>query len=165
LSDERALRTCNWDKPNCRAILDGVTPALNAARTAFICPRVSGVAAVLDGRCWVGLPVGRGCFGDGSTEPGSIFVGVPGAGITLPRRPASSIAAWRSRSRSPLLRYLMAVGESLGRAGRRGRLAFTLVEGPLIPSVEKRSGVPSSMRLRLMMSILSPSSAQGNFDF
>jgi hypothetical protein len=35
-----ALRTSDWDKPNCRAIWDGLTPALKAARTAFIFPGV-----------------------------------------------------------------------------------------------------------------------------
>jgi hypothetical protein len=29
------LRTSDWDKPNWRAMREGVTPALNAARTAF----------------------------------------------------------------------------------------------------------------------------------
>jgi len=30
------LRTSDWEIPKCRAIRDGVTPALMAARTAFI---------------------------------------------------------------------------------------------------------------------------------
>jgi hypothetical protein len=29
------LRTSDWDRPNCRAICDGLTPALKAARTAL----------------------------------------------------------------------------------------------------------------------------------
>jgi hypothetical protein len=41
---ERALRTCAWDKPNCRPIRRGGTPALNAAWTAFIWPRVNAAA-------------------------------------------------------------------------------------------------------------------------
>jgi hypothetical protein len=41
---ERALRNCAWDKPNCRAIRRGGTPALNAARTAFIWPGVNAAA-------------------------------------------------------------------------------------------------------------------------
>ncbi len=35
-----AFRTSAWDNPNCRAICDGLTPALKAARTAFIFPGV-----------------------------------------------------------------------------------------------------------------------------
>jgi hypothetical protein len=38
------FRTSDWDKPNCRAIREGVMPALKAARTAFTCPRVSDTA-------------------------------------------------------------------------------------------------------------------------
>ena len=34
-SAAKALRTSDWDKPNWRAMREGVTPALNAARTAF----------------------------------------------------------------------------------------------------------------------------------
>jgi len=36
-----AFRTFDWDMPNCRAIRDGVIPALYAAWTALICPRVN----------------------------------------------------------------------------------------------------------------------------
>jgi hypothetical protein len=35
-----AFRTSDWDKPNCRAICDGLTPTLKAARTAFSFPGV-----------------------------------------------------------------------------------------------------------------------------
>jgi hypothetical protein len=34
-SDANAFRTFDWEIPNCRAIRDGVMPALKAARTAF----------------------------------------------------------------------------------------------------------------------------------
>jgi len=34
-SDANAFRTFAWEIPNCRAIRDGVMPALKAARTAF----------------------------------------------------------------------------------------------------------------------------------
>jgi len=37
-SDANALRTSDCEIPNCRAILDGVIPALKAARTAFNFP-------------------------------------------------------------------------------------------------------------------------------
>ena len=45
LSDFSAVRTSDWDKPNCRAMRAGVMPALKAARTAFSCPRVNDPAA------------------------------------------------------------------------------------------------------------------------
>jgi hypothetical protein len=41
-----AFRTFDWDMPNCRAIRDGVMPALNAARTALIRPRVNETSAL-----------------------------------------------------------------------------------------------------------------------
>jgi hypothetical protein len=39
------LRTSDCDMPNCRAISDGLMPALNAARTALTCPRVNETVA------------------------------------------------------------------------------------------------------------------------
>ena len=44
-SDPNTFRTSDWDKPNCRAIDDGLMPALNAARTAFTCPRVNAMVS------------------------------------------------------------------------------------------------------------------------
>ena len=44
LSPTNAFRTSDWEIPNCRAIPDGVTPALKAARTAFNFPCVKGTA-------------------------------------------------------------------------------------------------------------------------
>ena len=38
--DVSTLRTSDWDMPNCRAITNSLMPALNAARTALILPRV-----------------------------------------------------------------------------------------------------------------------------
>jgi hypothetical protein len=48
----RAFRTFDCEIPNWRAILAGVTPALKAARTTFICPRVSVVSAMSTRRRW-----------------------------------------------------------------------------------------------------------------
>ena len=39
--DASTLPTSDWDMPNCRAMSLGLIPALNAARTALICPRVN----------------------------------------------------------------------------------------------------------------------------
>jgi len=51
ISDANALRTSDCEIPNCRAILEGVTPALKAARTAFNFPCVKGTAAATSTRC------------------------------------------------------------------------------------------------------------------
>jgi hypothetical protein len=51
ISDTNALRTSDCEIPNCRAILDGVTPALKAARTAFNFPCVKGTAATTSTAC------------------------------------------------------------------------------------------------------------------
>jgi hypothetical protein len=55
-----AVRTCDEDKPNCRAMRAGVMPALKAARTAFSCPRVKDPGASAPTRRWIigrsGLP-------------------------------------------------------------------------------------------------------------
>src|ERR1700724_2805305 len=40
-SDANTFLTSDWDMPNCRAICDGLIPALVAARTALTCPRVN----------------------------------------------------------------------------------------------------------------------------
>src|SRR5450830_587667 len=42
-----AFLTSDWETPNCRAIRDGLTPALKAARTAFNFPRAKGGATSL----------------------------------------------------------------------------------------------------------------------
>jgi hypothetical protein len=41
VTDAKTLRTSDGDMPNWREIRDGLMPALNAARTALICPRVN----------------------------------------------------------------------------------------------------------------------------
>jgi hypothetical protein len=46
LSDANAFLTSDWDIPNCLAMREGVTPALNAARTAFNFPCVKGASAI-----------------------------------------------------------------------------------------------------------------------
>ena len=76
------------DNPNCRAIKDGLMPALNAARTALICPRGNETVAT-SCRLW---SVRDDRFGtDSSNSP---------LGGDLPRRFASSTHAVISRSSS-----------------------------------------------------------------
>jgi hypothetical protein len=43
-SDAKAFRTFDWEIPNCLEMREGVTPALNAARTAFNFPCAKGGA-------------------------------------------------------------------------------------------------------------------------
>ena len=56
-SGVNALRTSDWDRPNCRAINDGLMPALNAARTALTCPRVNETVATSTCRLWGDLAI------------------------------------------------------------------------------------------------------------
>jgi len=72
-----AFLTSAKETPNCRAILDGVTPALTAARTAFSFPSVK----------LVGTSLVR-CLREVSIVTGSV----------LPRRCCSAITAASSRS-------------------------------------------------------------------
>jgi hypothetical protein len=55
--DASTLRTSDWDMPNCRAMSLGLIPALNAARTALICPRVNESGAASTCRPEKDLPV------------------------------------------------------------------------------------------------------------
>src|SRR5207247_1294951 len=64
--DANTLRTSDWEMPNCRAISAGLTPALNAARTAFTCPRVKEIAATSTLRLGKDLPVDAERFGTDS---------------------------------------------------------------------------------------------------
>src|SRR5260370_19417397 len=96
VSDANTFLTSDWDMPNCRAICDGLIPALVAARTALTCPRVnetfvaSACPLCLDGDCfWTGSSVGFG----------SALAG------NLPRRFASWTDVVMSRSRSLSVRY------------------------------------------------------------
>ena len=98
LSDAKAFRISDCEIPNCRAILDGVMPALKAARTAFNFPCVKGTAATTSTRCLREIS----------------------AGDLLPRRFCSAITADSNRSSSWSLRYLIAFGKSAGRTWREG---------------------------------------------
>ena len=58
-SDANAFLTFDWEIPNCLAMREGVTPALNAARTAFNLPCVKGASETL---ICLRLLAGDGCF-------------------------------------------------------------------------------------------------------
>jgi hypothetical protein len=69
----KAFLILDWETPNCRAIRDGVAPALNAARIAFTRPRVNGTSAISTFRCLlVGgdrfLVISDGRKADGATS-------------------------------------------------------------------------------------------------
>jgi len=155
-SDANAFRTFDWDNPNCRAIRDGVMPALKAARTAFTWPRVSATSGMSTLRRR-GLPVADDRFVSKSGRTLNRWrkacksVSTPG-GI-LPRRFISSSVAACSKSNSPSLKYLTALGRSFGKIYRCVAVSIDAFEAPecvgdgaaaRTVSVEKRSGVGSS---------------------
>jgi hypothetical protein len=107
--DTNTFLTSDWDMPNCRAICDGLTPALSAARTALSCPRVNETVVTSARR----LSPDDDCFRTGS----SVAFGWT-LGGNLPRRFASSTDTVMSRSSSLSVRCLMALGRSLGRTCR-----------------------------------------------
>jgi hypothetical protein len=149
--DANTFLTSDWDMPNCRAICDGLIPALVAARTALTCPRVnedfttSACPLSLDGDCF---------WTDASFAVGHTLVG-----SNWPRRFASWTDVVMSRSSSVSVRYLTALGRSLGSTCRfaAASAAASAAETRLVggePSwtklVEKRSGVADPARSRSM---------------
>jgi hypothetical protein len=97
ISDANALRTSDCEIPNCRAILEGVTPALKAARTAFNFPWVKGTAATASTPSL--RETAASCF---------------------PRRFCSTMTADSNWSSSWSLSCLTAFGKSAGRTWREG---------------------------------------------
>jgi hypothetical protein len=130
LSDLSAVRTSDWDKPNCRAMRAGVMPALKAARTAFSCPRVNeGTAST--------FRLGE----DSKVEV-----------VCLPLRFASASVTASRRSSSSSLRCLTAFGRSLGKTCR---LAFAdqvkfVAGGDVFSTPENRLDLPWLVRSRPM---------------
>jgi hypothetical protein len=151
VSDANTFLTSDWDMPNCRAICDGLIPALVAARTALTCPRVnedfttSACPLSLDGDCF---------WTDASFAVGHTLVG-----SNRPRRFASWTDVVMSRSSSVSVRYLTALGRSLGSTCRfaAASAAASAAETRLVGgepswtiSVEKRSGVAGPVQSRSM---------------
>jgi hypothetical protein len=156
--DTNTFLTSDWDMPNCRAICDGLMPALSAARTALTCPGVSETVATSARR----LSLDDDRFATDSP-------GAPGwpLGGNLPRRFASSTDAEISRSSSLSVRCLTALGRSLGRTCRCSCAdeTFFVVGEVLSPTgvVENRSGVPCGVRSRPMVVIMPPPTSASNF--
>ena len=92
-----AFRTSDCEIPNCRAIRDGVTPTLKAARTAFNFPLVNG-SGTCSTRRLRGLSSKSGGF--------------------LPRRCCSAEATATNWSSSASVSRFIAFGRSLGRTWR-----------------------------------------------
>jgi hypothetical protein len=133
-----AFRTSDCEIPNCRAIRDGVIPALNAARTAFNFPLVNE---------------------SGTSSNRRLRKLSSKAGGFLPRRCCSAKAAATNWSSSASVSRLIAFGRSLGRTCRILEVFAEIDERGLTgdekrsPIVENRSGVVEPMRpLRMFLS-------------
>jgi hypothetical protein len=137
-SPTKALRTSEGDRPNCRAILGGETPALKAARTAFNFPCARGRATA-------------------STRP--FFDVCSDTGGFLPRPCCSASAAASNRSRSWSSSRFIALDRSLGRTSRGdGAFAAAMVvdcedggfaggeESSRVDALENRSSVVDGLR-------------------
>jgi hypothetical protein len=151
VSDANTFLTSDWDMSNCRAICDGLIPALVAARTALTRPRVN--EAFTTSACPLSLD------GDCFWTDASFAVGHALVGSNRPRRFASWTDVVMSRSSSVSVRYLTALGRSLGRTWRCVAVSAgaSVAEARLVggePSwtiwVEKRSGVAGLVRSRSM---------------
>jgi hypothetical protein len=147
----RAFRTFDCEIPNWRAILAGVTPALKAARTTFICPRVSVVSAMSTRRRWKRSFFVGDRFGDPCAESTPTF----GCGLSR-RLISSSVATW-SKSNSSSFKCLTALRRFFGKTCRCGSgSAFASAVDGLVgsdevsrpASVEKRSGEVWLLRSR-----------------
>jgi hypothetical protein len=144
-SPASAFRTSEWEIPNCRAIRDGVIPALKAARTAFNFPLVNGSGTSSTRR-----------LRELSSKPGGF----------LPRRCFSAKAAVTNWSSSASVSRLIAFGRFLGRTCRTaavgGKGGGGFIGGEeRSPTVENRSGVVGPMRSLPMVLILPPLSQGG----
>ncbi len=138
-SDANAFRTFDWEIPNCRAIRDGVIPALKAARTAFTWPRVKGTSAI--STCRRFLVEGDCIFvksGRAGKAVSTLF------GVLLRRFSSSSIAAC-IKSNSPSLKCLTALQRFLGSTYRCGSLS---VASPVAGNAEAASVVNRSGAVR-----------------
>jgi hypothetical protein len=158
-SVESAFLTSDCEIPNCRAIAEGLTPALKAARTAFSLPVVSEPAPSSAGarrRCGFASAVDFSFAGPGGSRP---------------RRSASVVTAASRVSISALSSRLSAPAKSLGRKWRccgawfsASGLPFGTAEGSaaVIGGAENRSGVVSAGRRVGMPPTMPPVAHRGN---
>ena len=136
------MRTSDWEIPNCRAMRDGVMPALKAARTAFSFPDVNGTA-ITSARRLGGLSPDTGSF--------------------LPRRFRSASTAASNRSSSSSSMCLSDMGRFLGKAmcgsastaGDDEEEGFADGEDGAVPGAN-RSGVEDRLRTVPIVSLPMP---------
>ena len=111
-SGDKAFRTFDWEIPNCRAIREGVTPALNAARTNSVDQESKGLP--LRSHCRR-FSVVADC---GFVKSGPAYETASRPCGILPRRFISSSVAAYIKSNSPSLKCLTALRRFLGRTCR-----------------------------------------------
>ena len=148
------LLTSECEMPNCRAIAEGLTPALKAARTAFSLPVVNEPAA-----CPAGV----------ASAVGFSFARLGGS---RPRRSASVVTAASRASISALSSRFSAPARSWGKKWRGGEArlpALALLCGTArgsgalaVGGAENRSGVVSAERRVGMTPTMPPASDRCN---
>ena len=116
-STPRNLRTSDKDKPNCRAIRVGLIPALKAARTALVWPRVNLGEAISGFGPRAGLPNDKGSFDTCAADP--LLNSGRKSESNLPRRLFAGYGR-KEPIRSTSFRYPTALFKFKGRAGRFG---------------------------------------------
>lgn len=165
--DAKTFRTSDKDKPNCRAIRVGLIPALKAARTALVWPRVNLGEAISGFGPRAGLPNDKGSFDTCAADP--LLDSGRKSESNLPRRFASPVTAARSRSRSTSFRYPTALFKFKGRAGRfgwraaAGAPAFSAGGSSAAAAEENRFGVFCSAVSRSMIEIMLQPIQRGNY--
>jgi len=157
LSDANAFRTFDWEIPNCLAMREGVTPALNAARTAFNLPCVKGASET--STCCRFLVSGRT-----SNRLCKVCKSVSTPRGVLPRRFISSRVAACRKSNSPSLRCLRALGRSFGKICRGGAVSVvvSLAGGAEAVAVGNGSGAVRSVGSPSMRVIMPLTTWGGN---
>jgi hypothetical protein len=147
-SDANAFFTSDWEIPNCRAIREGVTPALNAARTAFTFPCVKGIVASTFRGFLVGVDRFVG-LGRTSNRWRKVCKSVSTPSGVLPRRFISSRVTACRKSNSPSLKCFKALRRSFGKICRCGAVSVAAsvawnfvggTEASRTVAVENRSG-------------------------
>ena len=138
-----AFLTSDCEIRNCRAIVDGLTPALKAARTAFCWPEVSRDSS--SGWC--------------------VFGAFPRVGRRR-RRSVSAVTAASSVPSSVSFRCSSTPTKSFGKrwrgCGGLSRLRLPGEASRFAGATENRSGVVSAERRGGIMRIMQPASLAGN---
>jgi hypothetical protein len=150
--------TAACETPNCRAMIDGLMPAMKAARTAFVFPTLSAGTASSEA---VGAseeagffsPAGRGTLSTAGLTSAGFIGALVTSGGNRPRCVASAVTAASSVSISPSPSRLSAPGRSFGNrypTGAGGLIDSTSAlgaifrsAGALLAAAANKSGVGS----------------------